>query len=149
MSTFRRPFTLRKKQPPKRVGPRFEETGIVTESIVLASLQPNDGKEMQSLPEGRRFSESYDFYTSSPLDTVVVGGENPDVVLVEGIEFEIVKVENWANNVINHFRALIARRIEPAGDPYVPIEPPTGFRITAAGDQRITALGVDRIVANA
>lgn len=149
MNIFRRPFTLRRKLPPKRVGPRFEEQGIVTESIIFASLQPNDGKEMQSLPEGRRFSEYYDLYTSSPLNTVSVGGANPDVIVVEDVEFEIVKVENWANNIINHYRALIARPIESPGSSYVPIEPPAGYRITALGNPRITTLGADRIIANA
>jgi len=149
MNIFRRPFTLRTKQPPKRVGPRFEETGIVSESTIFASLQPNDGKEMASLPEGRRFGEFYDVYTDSPLNTVSVGGPNPDVILVEGIEFEVVKVEDWSNNIINHFRALIARPIEAPGAPYTPIDSPRVFRITASGQKRITALNADRIVANA
>jgi hypothetical protein len=104
---------------------------------------------MHSLPEGRRFSEFYNLYTDSPLNTVVVGGSNPDVVLVDGVEFEIVKVENWANNIINHYKALIARPIESSGSPFVPVDPPTDFRITAAGNARITSLGNDRIVASA
>lgn len=150
MSTFRRPFTIIKRSPPKRVGPRFESSGTVTESVIMASLQPDDGKEMQSLPEGRRFSEFYNMFTSSNVETVTAGGANPDIVLVDGEEFEVVKVAPWKNNVINHYKLFVAKCIEPSGSPYVPLPPPVaGQRITAAGDARITADGNNRVIASA
>jgi len=76
-----------------------------------ASVQPLKPNEMQLLPEGRRESEAFRLYTDFQLKTVRTesGSElNADNVTIDGENFEVLSVAKWKNNVLNHFKAVVA-----------------------------------------
>jgi len=78
---------------------------------ISASKQPPTGKEMLLMPEGRRESETYILYTDVKLNPAIQGGANADRVVIDGEDFEVLKCETWQNDIINHYRATVQRRI--------------------------------------
>jgi hypothetical protein len=74
---------------------------------IKGDLQPLTPNEMQSLPEGRRIDDSQILYTETFLRSVV-GNDNPDVVLVEGVRYEVVKVYDWSG-YLKHYKVLISK----------------------------------------
>lgn len=81
--------------------------GVETDISFKASVQPITGKELMSLPEGRREKENYNLFTDFSLRTVDEDGNtNPDTVTLFGKDFEIIRVDVWQNKVIPHYRAI-------------------------------------------
>lgn len=73
---------------------------------IVASVQPITGKDLQSLPEGRRADEAKAVFTTSELrvaDRVAIGG---DVL-------EVDKVEQWDAFGATYYRAVCSRRTMP------------------------------------
>jgi hypothetical protein len=74
-----------------------------------ASVQPLNGNEMASLPEGRRNIEAYKVYSEDfEIRTVdEAGQQNPDKLELfdDGRLYEVFNVEVWQNDVINHYKA--------------------------------------------
>ena len=104
---FRIPVNLYRKAAGTYVNGIFVE-GAETLIIITASIQPTTGEEMLSLPEGRRDKKTYSLFTSTDIN-VIVGGANPDQVLIFGERYEVVRVEPWQNRptvfgIINHFK---------------------------------------------
>jgi hypothetical protein len=71
------------------------------------------------IPEARRDSEHYSFYTSTQILGVTT--QNPDQVTVlkapfAGIIFEVVQIWDWQNNNtflnVNHYK-YVAMRLNP------------------------------------
>ena len=84
-----------------------------------ASVQPTEGDEVMLIPEARRDSEHYSFYTSTQILGVTT--QNPDQVTVlkapfAGIIFEVVQIWDWQNNNtflnVNHYK-YVAMRLNP------------------------------------
>jgi len=66
---------------------------------------------MLSLPEGRRNRETYLIYTSTELMSVDVNGQlNPDIVVLNGNDFEIIQVEPWQNGIYSHYKAVASKK---------------------------------------
>ena len=78
---------------------------------IKASVQAMTGEDMETLPEGRRASSGYWVFTSTLIKTVDTDGsdENPDIVVIEGEDYEAVTLERWRNKIINHYRVGVVR----------------------------------------
>lgn len=83
-----------------------------------ASVQPL-GKDVKLVPEGRRDSAEFKFYTSTEIYGVT--SQNPDQVTVlkapfTGIVYEVINISDWQNNmnfnITNHYK-FIALRLHP------------------------------------
>lgn len=128
MSQFRSPFLVRRKGVGSFVNGEWVK-GSDTVFTIQASVQPLKGLEMEMLPEGRRNSQSVRIYTSTKLNTVEEA--NPDFLQAFGFDFEILSVEPWQSNVINHYKCIGVK----TGIQTVPED----ARVTANGDIRVTA----------
>lgn len=76
-----------------------------------ASIQPvKDNRDMEALPEGRRYSDAVRVYTDALL-TVTADAENvqPDLIVFNGYCYEVVAKDANQNNVINHNRYIAVR----------------------------------------
>ena len=93
------------------VGATWVSTGE-TEIAFKSSIQPATGKDMENLDAGRRQKDVRALYPSIEIQTLVDGdgGTQPDQIEIDGERYEAVHVEPWQNNVINHYRALFARK---------------------------------------
>lgn len=77
---------------------------------VTASVQPATGKVLESLPEGRRDSESYVLFTDTELKTVETSEtKNPDIVVINNTDFEVVKVKPYQSKVLSHYQVVISK----------------------------------------
>lgn len=89
----------------------FKVSGPNTEFTISASVQPMTGSEMLLLPENRRELETKKIFTSTELYGIEKGnGVNADIVIIDGDEFEVVRVYPWKNNVIDHYKIFVAKR---------------------------------------
>lgn len=86
--------------------------GAVTQSNIKASVQPATTEDLQSLPENRRQLGAYRLYSDTAFQPVTEDGANPDVVEINGEDYEIAQVMPWQNGVVPHYKA-IAVRVQP------------------------------------
>lgn len=82
----------------------YWQAGASTESSFVACVQPVAGRDLRTLPEGRRPEETRVVYTTtelrvSPADRVTIGGE----------AFEVFQVSTWEAFGTTHYKALAAR----------------------------------------
>ena len=82
--------------------------GAETPIEIQASVQPLAGRELDILPEGRKELESYKVYTTFELRAANQNNQTQsDEITLFGKSFEVIKVENWQNAVIPHYKALV------------------------------------------
>lgn len=81
--------------------------GAPTTFNITASVQPLRAREMEMLPEGRRSSAAFRVYTDVLLRTV--NQENPDRVTLFGEVYEVLSVEPWQNQILNHYKAVLVK----------------------------------------
>lgn len=83
-----------------------------------ASVQPI-GKDIKLVPEGRRNSAQFKFYSSTEIYGVTT--QNPDQITVlkapfAGLVYEVVNISDWQNNtnfdVVNHYK-FVALSLQP------------------------------------
>ncbi len=109
---FRRNLTVKRK-----TGGTYNDLGIWengAEEIleIKASVQKTDAEILQTLPEGYRSKESYVLFTSTELKTVDIGVTNPDRVVINGEDFQVVRVSPWQNinfKTIKHYHVLVVK----------------------------------------
>lgn len=83
--------------------------GTTSPLSISASVQPIKGRELESLPEGRRDKQALRLYTNFELRTAEEDdGPNADQITIDGKLFEVIAVENWANHIINHFKVIVS-----------------------------------------
>lgn len=112
MSSFRRGFTvIRSATGSYNQAGFYEKTGEDVEFTISASLHSVTGSEVKlNLGEQRREEEIYKIITSSELKGTIKGSDsNPDIVLVNNDEYEVIKVLPSQNNVINHYKVYISK----------------------------------------
>lgn len=63
--------------------------GPVTESTIFATIQPLSAREIRDLPEGLRTRAKYSCFTYETLKVADTGDDFPDLVVVEGRDFEV------------------------------------------------------------
>ena len=107
---FRKLITASRKSAGAYVDGVWVE-GSETAFTFYGSKQPLSGKDMLSLPEGRRDRETYLIYTSTELKSVDVNNQvNPDIIVLNGNDFEIIQVESWQNGIYNHYKAVASKK---------------------------------------
>lgn len=76
-----------------------------------ASIQPVSlGRDMQSLPEGRRLSDYVKLYSDTFLNTTREGeGLQPDIIVHEGYGYELIDIAPYRSGVISHYRYLAVK----------------------------------------
>lgn len=89
-----------------RVNGRSMPTGTTTITIT-GSVQPISGEDTQRLPEGLRNREVLWLFTDSEVFAPESPG--PDLIQVDGKDFEVVSSERWAP-LGNYWRAMLAVR---------------------------------------
>lgn len=99
----------------------FNENGIWvpgTQELIpiRCTVQPATPEDLQSLPEGRRQSRAFRIFTRAFLRAVAT--KNPDQVQINGERYELLSVQIWQNNIINHYTAIAVRLDDqPSLDP--------------------------------
>ncbi len=75
-----------------------------------ASVQPLTPEEMELLPEGRRDSEAYRLYTETRLQPAnEATGVNADLVEYESVDYEVLSVDRWKNDILPHYKAVMVK----------------------------------------
>ncbi len=116
MSPFdalRKNLTVRRPAAGSYVNGRWVEAGQPTELTVKASVQPASTEELETLPEARRTQGVYKLYSSTRFQSVQENANNPDIVVIDNDDYEVMSCQPWQNNLINHYKALAAR-VQPA-----------------------------------
>lgn len=78
-----------------------------TPSTILASVQPANGDDLQTLPEGERTRKARKFYTTTALSV----GPPGDRITVGGEVYEVRHVEQ-VRSVLPHYKAIGIKRDE-------------------------------------
>ena len=74
------------------------------------SKQNPTGKDLLTLPEGRREKETHILFTDFELKTIDEEANiNPDIIDIDGGKFEVMNVEAWQNKVIPHYRVIVSK----------------------------------------
>jgi len=122
MSSFRRPFTVRRAAAGAYNDAGFFEVSAEPSTFTIqASLQPITGSEIKLLPEDRREEELCKIYTDTALIGSLKGNTgNCDIVEINGSDYEVVKTLPWQNGVINHNKIILSKRT--TNDTVPPIE---------------------------
>lgn len=114
MSGFRKPHTV-KRQNGSYVNGSWTPT-TPTDVAITASVQPATAKDMKNLPEGRRTGAVYALYTDTELFTTIeedndlgLDPRKADQITLFGDVCEVMSVEPWQNEVISHYRAVVAK----------------------------------------
>lgn len=89
---------------------KWVEDSSPVDVLLQGSLQPTTGKDLQQLPEGRRTNANYKLYTSTALSTVEE--QNPDTIIIDDDEYEVVTIMPWGNNIINHYKVILSKKTE-------------------------------------
>jgi hypothetical protein len=107
MSSFRRSVSVVSRGTGTYVDGIYVEAVGATVTI-QASVQPTSEREVLALPEGRREKKSFTLYSDASL--ISLGqAQNPDRVILFGEEYEVIKKEEWQNNVINHYKYIVVK----------------------------------------
>lgn len=107
-SSFRRALSGTRFAAGTRTNGHWVEGSTSTLSF-QASVQPLGSEEMSLVPEGRRDTARFALFTDFRLRTADdEGGTNADRVTIDGEEYEVFAVDIWQNDVIPHYRALVA-----------------------------------------
>ena len=112
MSSFRQSLSVRRKAEGAYNDAGFYEVvGSDTMLSITASIQPISGSDLVLLPENRREEELIKLYTDTLLIGAIKGSStNCDIVIIDGLDYEVVKVFPWKNNVIPHYKVFVAKR---------------------------------------
>ena len=109
MSFFDSPYTVNRNTVAgyrdAANGNKWVEGTVVPLSIRM-NIQPiTDGEVMESLPEGRREKSNIVAHCNEELRVLdEVAGLAPDIIVHQGQDYEVWKVEPWAD-LIPHYRA--------------------------------------------
>lgn len=121
MSSFRQTLTVKRRATGSYNDAGFYEvSGEDIELDIEASIQPVSGSDLMLLPENRREEELLKLYVYTQLVGAIKGDStNCDIVEINGIDYEVVKVFPWRNSVISHYKVLVAKRT--TNDPVPPV----------------------------
>ena len=109
MSRFRKPLTVKRISGGAYDVSGFWVEGTESEITIQASVQPASYKEMELVDENRRETSKFKIYTDTLLRTAEKGSQNPDRVVYNSEEYEVVALGDWHNDVINHYKYLMSK----------------------------------------
>lgn len=114
MSLINGPFKrFHKDYTVKRVTSAGFQNGYAIRDVestftVSGSMQPLSANELNSLEEGRRKQGVAKFYSGTKLQDSDKC-QFTDVIEFDGSDYEVVRLLNWQNDVISHYKYLIQR----------------------------------------
>lgn len=85
--------------------------GSVVSVTREVNIQPLKPSEVMMMPESDRTKQWYKLYCAEDLRTMQegVGGWDADEFTWQGHNYKIMKVQNYAMGILNHFKAFAAR----------------------------------------
>jgi hypothetical protein len=107
-SSFRKALTGTRYSAGSNVDGHWVEGGATALNFT-ASVQPIRPEEMSLVPENRRDTARFALFTDTRLLTADdEGATNADRVTIDGIQYEVFACDIWQNDVIPHYRVLVA-----------------------------------------
>jgi len=81
---------------------------------IQTSWQPATGSDLEALEEGLRQKTIYKIYPTTQLLTVNPINNSPADIIIgpDGYNYDVVMVGNYQNNIINHYKCMVARKKE-------------------------------------
>lgn len=84
--------------------------GSTGQFTVEASLQPVTGEDLELLPSGLKKTDVRKVYTPTELKTVDEdAGTEPDVIIIDGKNYEVQTVEPWKGRRLAHFKCILTK----------------------------------------
>lgn len=112
MSSFRKSITVKRTDGGYYNVDGVWQKGTETQFSIQASVQPTTGEDMMLLPENRREVSSFKIFTDTKLFTSKKGSDRePDILVVDGEDYETIIVYRWQNDIINHWKAIISKKV--------------------------------------
>jgi hypothetical protein len=108
MCEFRKDRTIKRLAGGSYVNGIWIE-GTESQFTIKASVQPMRGQEMLLLDENRRDIASFKIYTDAELITASKNSQNPDKIVLDDGDYEVIKVMPWQNDVINHYKYIVSK----------------------------------------
>jgi len=93
-------LTIKPKNTGSWISGRWTETVASTYEI-KGSWQPANPRQVETLPEGRKDKETMQLITFTKLNTVQ-SSKNPDIIIVDGVEYEIYSRADH-QNILKHY----------------------------------------------
>ena len=100
-SEFRSPVTVKRKSGGAYVNGHWV-VGTESTLTISADIQSWKQEQLQKLTEGRRLDQTSKMFTDTPLNAV--NSENPDIVLVDGVRYEVLACYPFQHGLINHYK---------------------------------------------
>lgn len=105
MNPFRTAFTVNRPAAGSFVKGKWVQSGTMTQITIMASVQPVKGLDLQLVPEARRNGQIVKIFTDTMLQ-ILTPSTNPDILLAFGYSYEVITVEPWQSNIINHYKCF-------------------------------------------
>lgn len=106
---FRRSLTVIRKSQGKCISGIWQE-GETSRFTITASVQGTCAEVLQTMPEGSRTSATYTLRTSTRLLTSRAGQTTPDIVVIDGEQFFVLRVTSWQNlQIAKHYEVIVAK----------------------------------------
>lgn len=105
---LRKDVLIHRTAPGAYVGGIWQE-GAPSSFTIKASVHPANGKDLETLPEGKREGGAYKLITDAVLNTVVENSQNADQLEISGERYEITQRVDWQNNVLNNHQYLATK----------------------------------------
>lgn len=87
--------------------------GAETTITIKGDLQTLAQEEMQELPEGRSFNQTFKLYTESLLNTVSDENStpkiNPDIVLINNDRYEAIASYPYKKFLLDHYKIILQK----------------------------------------
>ena len=79
--------------------------------VIKGSFQPAPGEVLATLPEGKRNTVTYVFYTKSAVQSAGIG-QDTDTLIINSKTYNIIRIEPWQNNIISHYKIILQEEKE-------------------------------------
>jgi len=116
MSGFRKPYTVvRRSGIQHNAATGYFSDGTPADIPITASVQPAPGDVRKNVPEGYDTDSTFVLFTSTELITATEGGDTQDQITLFGQVYDVIQVDKWQNDVISHYRCVVARPKQATG----------------------------------
>lgn len=104
-------LTVKRSDASQQITGHLLQPGTITTFTIETTVQPASKTDLDSLPEGRRTTETFKIYPDKELITAdQPSQQNSDVVEYNGEDYLVIKVENWQNSIIPHYKAMMVKQ---------------------------------------
>lgn len=108
INPLRKDVTIHRTAPGSYVGGVWQE-GAPSSFTIKASVHPASGKDLETLPEGKRQGGAYKIITDAVLVTIDEGSQNADQVEIGGQRYEVTQRADWQNGVLPNNQYLATK----------------------------------------